>query len=86
MALSNVTSANIEESVEKICSSAFANCSSLTTINIPTNVKSIESLAFANSKLSKITVSSGNNYFSTDERYNLYNKDGTILYRNFTLR
>ena len=83
LALSNVTSANIEESVEKISSSAFANCSSLTTINIPTNVKSIESLAFANSKLSKITVSSGNNYFSTDERYNLYNKDGTILYRNF---
>ena len=82
-ALSNVTSVNIDESVEKISQSAFENCSSLTTINIPTNVKSIESLAFANSKLSKITVSSGNNYFSTDERYNLYNKEGTILYRCF---
>ena len=82
-ALSNVTSINIEESVETISASAFQNCSLLTTINIPTNVKSIGSLAFNNSKLSKITVSSGNNYFSTDERYNLYNKDGTILYRNF---
>ena len=82
-ALSNVTSVNIEESVESISESAFQNCSLLTTINIPTNVKRIGSLAFNNSKLSKITVSSGNNYFSTDERYNLYNKEGTILYRCF---
>ena len=83
LALSNITSVNIEESVETISTSAFANCSSLTTINIPSNVKSIGELAFSNSKLSKITVSSGNNYFSTDERYNLYNKDKTILYRCF---
>ena len=82
-ALSNVTSVIIEESVEQISTSAFANCSSLTTISIPSKVKSIGSLAFSNSKLSKITVSSGNNYFSTDERYNLYNKDGTVLYRCF---
>ena len=82
-ALSNVTSVNIEESVETISTSAFANCSLLITINIPSNVKSIGELAFGNSKLSSITVASGNNYFSTDERYNLYNKDGTILYRCF---
>ena len=82
-ALSNVTSVNIEESVENISGSAFQNCSLLTTINIPLNVKSIGDLAFYNSKLNKITISSGNNYFSTDERYNLYNKEGTILYRCF---
>ena len=82
-ALSNVTSVNMEESVETINSNAFANCSSLSTINIPSNVKSIGDLAFSNRKLNKITVSSGNNYFSTDERYNLYNKDKTILYRCF---
>ena len=82
-ALSNVTNVNIEESVETISASAFFNCSSLTTINIPSNVKSIGELAFGNSKLSSITVASGNNYFSTDERYNLYNKEGTILYRCF---
>ena len=83
LALSNVTSVNIEESVETINESAFANCSLLTTINITSNVKNIKEQAFNNSKLSKITVSSGNNYFSTDERYNLYNKEGTILYRCF---
>ena len=81
--LSNVTSVNMEESVETISASAFENCSLLTTINITSNVKSIGQLAFNNSKLSKITVSSENNYFSTDERYNLYNKEGTILYRCF---
>ena len=83
LALSNVTSVNIKESVERISVSAFANCSLLTTINIPSNVKSIGEAAFNNSKLSRITVSSGNNYFSVDERYNLYNKDKTVLYRNF---
>ena len=82
-ALSNVTSVNIEESVETISAVAFANCSSLTTISIPSKVKSIGELAFNNSKLSKITVSSENNYFSVDERYNLYNKDKTVLYRCF---
>ena len=83
LALSNVTSVNIEESVETISASAFQNCSLLTTINLTSNVKSIQSSAFNNSKLSKITVSSENNYFSVDERYNLYNKEGTVLYRCF---
>ena len=82
-ALSNVTSINMEESVETISESAFVNCSLLATINLTSNVKSIGELAFNNSKLSKITVSSGNNYFLTDERNNLYNKEGTVLYRCF---
>ena len=82
-ALSNVTNINMKESVEKISTSAFENCSLLTRINITSKVKSIGNFAFYNSKLSSITVSSGNNYFSTDERYNLYNKDGTVLYRCF---
>ena len=82
-ALANVTNINIESSVETIKGYAFKNCELLTLINIPSNVKNIGENAFRNSKLSSITVSSGNNYFSTDERYNLYNKEGTILYRNF---
>ena len=83
LTLSNVTSVNIEESVETISASAFANCSLLATINIPSNVKNIGISAFSNSKLSKITISSENNYFESDERNNLYNKEGTILYRCF---
>ena len=82
-ALSNITSVNMEESVETISSSAFENCSYLTSINLTSKVRSIGELAFYNSKLSRITVSSGNNYFSVDERNNLYNKEGTILYRCF---
>ena len=83
LVLSNVTSVNMEESVETISASAFANCSLLTTINIPSNVKSIGEVAFNNSKLSSITVSNGNDYFGADEKGNLYNKEGTILYRCF---
>ena len=82
-ALSSIESVNIDESTETISSLAFENCGSLTTINIPSNVKSIGQSAFTNSNLNSITVSSGNNYFSIDERYNLYNKEGTILYRCF---
>ena len=82
-ALSNITSVNMEESVETISSSAFEKCSYLTSINLTSKVRSIGESAFNNSKLSRITVSSGNNYFSVDERYNLYNKDKTVLYRNF---
>ena len=82
-ALSNITSVNMEESVETISSAAFEKCSYLTSINLTSKVRSIGESAFNNSKLSRITVSSGNNYFSVDERYNLYNKDKTVLYRNF---
>ena len=82
-ALPSVTSVNIKETVEKISQFAFSYCNLLTTINITPNVKSIGDSAFSNNKLNKITVSSGNNYFSTDEKFNLYNKDQTILYKCF---
>ena len=83
MALSNVTSINIENSVEKITGYAFYRCNKLSTINITENIQSIGSMSFSNSALKNITVSEKNNYFMNDENGNLYSKDGTILYRLF---
>ena len=83
MALSNITSINIENSVETINGYAFYRCNKLSTINITENIQSIGSLSFSNSALKNITVSEKNNYFMNDENGNLYSKDGTILYRLF---
>ena len=83
MALSNVTSINIENSVETISGTAFKNCKNLLTINITENIQNIGTECFGNSALNKITVNSKNNYFMNDENGNLYSKDGTILYRLF---
>ncbi len=83
MALSNVTSINIENSTETINAYAFRECDRLSTINITENIRSIGGLSFSNSALKNITVSSKNNYFMNDENGNLYSKDGTILYRLF---
>ena len=83
VALSNITSINIEKSVESINGSAFRTCSKLETINIPDNVKNIGTLCFSNGVLKKIIVSSNNNYLKNDENNNLYSKDGTMLYRLF---
>ena len=82
-ALSNITSLNIENTVETITGSAFYRCSKLTTINITENVKSIGKSVFSNANLKSITVDENNDYFITDERNNLYSSDGTILYRIF---
>ena len=83
IALSNITSINIENSVETINGYAFYRCNKLSTINITENIQSIGSLSFSNSALKNITVSEKNNYFMNDESGNLYSKDGTILYRLF---
>ena len=83
MALSNLTSINIENSVETINGYAFYRCNKLSTINITENIQSIGSMSFSNSALKNITVSEKNNYFMNDESGNLYSKDGTILYRLF---
>ena len=83
MGLSNITSANIETTVETIKGTAFSQCSKLSTIQIPKSVKTIEYEAFRNANLKSITVDSESNYFKTDENNNLYNKEGTILYRLF---
>ncbi len=83
VALPNVTSMNIENSVEQIIGLAFSNCSRLSNINIPKNVKTIGDRVFSNSNLKGITVDVNNKYFMSDEKNNLYNKDGTILYRLF---
>ena len=83
VALSNVTNINIENSVETIQGYAFMNCSKLSNIIIPENVKSIGELAFNNSNIKGITADTSNDYFMSDEKNNLYNKDGKILYRLF---
>ena len=83
MGLSNITFANIETTVETINGTAFLQCSKLSTIHIPKSVKTIGNEAFRNSSLKSITVDSESNYFKTDENNNLYNKEGTILYRLF---
>ena len=83
IALPNVTSINIENSVETIQEYAFRNCSNLATIQIPKNVREIGQRAFYNSNLKSLIVDSNNNYFINDENGNLYSKDGTILYRLF---
>ncbi len=82
-ALPNITSLNMENTVETITGSAFYRCSKLTTINITENVKTIGSSVFSNANLKSITVDENNDYFITDEKNNLYSKDGTILYRIF---
>ena len=83
MGLSNITSANIETTVETISGTAFLQCSKLSTIQIPKNVKTIGYEAFGNASLKSITVDSESDYLKTDENNNLYNKEGTILYRLF---
>ena len=83
LVLSNITSVNIEKSVENINGSAFRTCSKLENINIPENVKNIGELCFYNSTLKSIIVSPNNEYFKNDENNNLYSKDGTMLYRLF---
>ena len=83
MALSNITSINIENSVETINGYAFYSCNKLSTINITENIRSIGTSSVSNSALKNITVSPKNNYFMNDENGNLYSKDGTILYRLF---
>ena len=83
IALSNITSINIENSVETINGYAFYSCNKLSTINITENIRSIGTSSVSNSALKNITVSPKNNYFINDENGNLYSKDGTILYRLF---
>ena len=73
----------MENTVETITGSAFNRCSKLTTINITEKVKSIGKSVFSNANLKSITVDENNDYFITDEKNNLYNSDGTILYRIF---
>ncbi len=83
MALSNITNINMENSVETIQGYAFYNCNRLSDINLTENVKNIKLWSFYNSNLKKITVDANNKYLKTDENNNLYNIDGTVLYRLF---
>ena len=83
MALSNVTSITIEDKVETIGGFAFQQCSKLSNIYLSSKVQNIEGGAFSNPNLKGITVDPNNDYYMSDEKNNLYSKDGTILYRLF---
>ena len=83
IALSNITKLEMENTTETITSSAFARCNKLISINITENVKTIGLSVFNSPNLKLITVDENNDYFMTDERNNLYSKDGKILYRVF---
>ena len=82
VALSNVTSINMESTVETIQGFAFSKCNKLSNINITEKVKSIGPVVFSNPNLKGITVDPKNNYFTVVNN-NLYSFDGTILYRLF---
>lgn len=70
----------IPDGVTSIGHVAFYNCSSLTGISIPGSVTSIGSSAFSNcSNLEGIWVDQNNQYYSSDDRGVLFNKDKTTL-------
>ena len=83
VALSNITSINIENSVEEIQGYAFYNCNNLSNINMTDNIETIGYNALGNPNLKSITVSPNNKYLKTDENNNLYDINGEILYRLF---
>ena len=76
---------NFPEGLETIDRNAFGYCTSLAEVNIPSSLKTIgyESdfdLAFPGCPISKITIDSANQHYSTDERGQvLFNKDKTVL-------
>ena len=82
-AVSNVTNITMENKVETIKGYSFTCCNKLSTIHLTENVQNIEDGVFTNSNLKGITVDPNNDYYMSDEKNNLYNKDGTILYRLF---
>ena len=82
-AVSNVTNITMENKVETIKGYSFTYCNKLSTIHLTENVQNIEDGVFTNSNLKGITVDPNNDYYMSDEKNNLYSKDGTILYRLF---
>ena len=82
-AVSNVTNITMENKVETIKGYSFTCCNKLSTIHLTENVQNIEDGVFTNSNLKGITVDPNNDYYMSDEKNNLYSKDGTILYKLF---
>ncbi len=69
----------LNEGLESIGDNAFDSCKLLTNINLPSTLKTLGNDVFANDvMLSRITVTQGNEYFSSDGTV-LYNADKTKL-------
>ncbi len=79
-ALSQITSLNIENSVEKIAFGAFLVCSNLKTVNIPASVKTIDKQIW-NDTISTIIVDDTNPNFKSNSNTFLLSKNGETLYR-----
>ncbi len=76
----SVTSVEIPSGVTSIGTYAFSRCSNLTRVEISDSMTSIGNCAFDNcTSLTSITVSENNEYYSSDERGVLFNKDKTTL-------
>ncbi len=81
----SLESINFPEGLETIDRHAFGYCTSLAEVNIPSSLKTIGyesdfAFAFPGCPISRITVDSGNEYYSTDESCQvLFNKDKTVL-------
>ncbi len=87
---SNLVSINIPESVTSIGYSAFEDCTSLTTLHIPANVEDIDTCSWDNSwsdlfencsSLTGIWVDENNDYYSSDDKGVLFDKEQTVLIR-----
>ncbi len=79
-ALSALTSIEIPTSVTSIGEGAFEECCCLTSIELPAGLTAIGLIAFDNcTALESITIDAENEYYSSDERGVLFNKDKTIL-------
>ena len=76
---SSFTSITIPDSVTTIGEGAFSYCYELDSITIPDSVTTIGANAFLGSDLTRIIVDAKNQYYSSDEKGVLFNKDKTTL-------
>ena len=77
----NLTNFDLPQKLTYIGTKAFENCISLTEFTIPSSVTEMGGAPFAGCiNLCNLKVSSYNEYFMINE-YNIYSKDGTVLYQ-----
>ena len=84
---SRITSVIIQEGIIEIGSFAFDSCKALKVVSIPSSVISISSSSFYRcSSISKYIVAEGNQHYSNDDQYALYNRNKSILMKAPTIQ